>query len=37
VRRGLLERYYAGRRGFDESRHLIDAEPGAGALRPETK
>jgi len=37
VRRGLVERYYAGRAGFDEGRHLIDAEPGAGALRPETK
>jgi len=37
VRRGLLKRYYAGRAGFDESRHLIDAVPGAGALYPETK
>jgi galactokinase len=37
VRRGLIERYYEGRAGFDESRHLIDAVPGAGALRPETK
>ena len=32
VRRGLINRYYAGREGFDESRHLIDAVPGAGAL-----
>lgn len=37
VRRGLIERYYAGRPEFDESRHLIDAVPGAGALHPETK
>jgi hypothetical protein len=37
VRRGLMERYYAGRAGFDESRHLIDAVPGPGALHPETK
>jgi galactokinase len=37
VRRGLMERYYAGRAGFDESRHLIDAVPGPGALYPETK
>jgi galactokinase len=36
VRRGLIERYYAGRAEFDESRHLIDAAPGAGALHPET-
>ncbi len=33
VRRGLLNRYYAGRPEFDESRHLIDAEPGPGALQ----
>jgi galactokinase len=32
VRRGIVERYYAGRREFDESRHLIDAIPGPGAL-----
>jgi galactokinase len=32
VRRGIVERYYAGRREFDESRHLIDAVPGPGAL-----
>jgi galactokinase len=37
VRRGLIERYYAGRAGFEESRHLIDAVPGAGALHPETQ
>jgi galactokinase len=37
VRRGLLERFYNGRREFKESRHLIDAEPGAGALHPETQ
>ena len=32
VRRGLIDRYYAGRSEFDESCHLIDAEPGPGAL-----
>jgi len=32
VRRGIVERYYAGRREFDERRHLIDAVPGPGAL-----
>lgn len=37
VRRGLIGRYYAGRAEFDESRHLIDAVPGAGALHPETQ
>ena len=37
VRRGLIERYYAGRSEFDEGRHLIDAVPGPGALHPETK
>jgi galactokinase len=36
VRRGLIERYYRGRPGFEESRHLIDARPGAGALSLET-
>ena len=35
VRRGLIERYYAGRSEFEEGQHLIDAEPAAGALRPE--
>jgi galactokinase len=33
VRRGLVERFYAGRKEFDESMHLIDAEPAAGALK----
>jgi galactokinase len=37
VRRGLIERFYAGRREFNETRHLIDAAPGAGALHPETQ
>ena len=37
LRGGLIERFYAGRREFDESRHLIDAVPGAGALHPETQ
>jgi galactokinase len=37
VRGGLIERFYAGRREFDETRHLIDAVPGAGALHPETQ
>jgi galactokinase len=37
VRGGLIERFYAGRREFDEGRHLIDAVPGAGALHPETQ
>ena len=37
VRRGIVERYYAGRAGFDQRRHLIDAAPGAGALHPETQ
>ena len=33
VRRGIIDRYYAGRPEFDESCHLIDAEPAAGALQ----
>jgi hypothetical protein len=37
VRGGLLEHYYAGLDGFDESRHLIDAVPSAGALHLKTK
>jgi hypothetical protein len=37
VRRGIVERFYTGRAGFDEGRHLIDAVPGAGTLHPETK
>jgi galactokinase len=32
VRRGLIEGYYANRPDFDESLHLIDAWPAAGAL-----
>jgi galactokinase len=32
VRAGLIERYYAGREGFDESIHLLDAVPSEGAL-----
>jgi galactokinase len=32
VREGLVERYYAGRPEFDEERHLIEAEAGAGCL-----
>jgi galactokinase len=37
VRRELIDHYYAGRGEFDESRHLIDAVPGPGALHPETQ
>jgi galactokinase len=37
VRRGIIDRYYAGRAEFDESRHLIDAVPSPGALHPEKK
>jgi galactokinase len=33
VRRGMVERYYAGRDEFYESRHLIDAVPAPGSLR----
>ena len=32
VRQGLLQRFYAGRAGFREEIHLIDAEAGPGAL-----
>jgi len=32
VRRGLIQRYYAGLPEFDETMHLIHAEPGPGAL-----
>jgi galactokinase len=32
VRRGLIQRYYAGLPDFDERMHLIHAEPGPGAL-----
>jgi galactokinase len=35
VRRGLIDRYYAGRPDFDPDRHLIDAQPGPGALHRE--
>jgi galactokinase len=37
VRRGIVDRFYARHAEFDESRHLIDAVPGAGALHPETQ
>jgi galactokinase len=37
VRRELIDHYYAGRSEFDESRHLIDAVPGPGALHSETQ
>jgi galactokinase len=37
VRRGLIDRFYAGRREFDESCHLIDAVPAAGALQAKTQ
>jgi galactokinase len=33
VRRGLLDRFYGSHRDFDEPRHLIQAQPGPGALR----
>jgi galactokinase len=33
VRRGLIQRYYAGSTQFDERMHLIHAEPGPGALQ----
>jgi galactokinase len=32
VERGLEERYYRGRPGFDPHRHLIRAAPASGAL-----
>jgi galactokinase len=32
VRSGLVERFYAGRAGFDERIHLMDARPSSGAL-----
>ena len=40
VRAGLISRFYSGRacvgeHQFDEQQHLIDAEPGRGALYPE--
>jgi galactokinase len=37
VRRGLVERFYAGRVGFDERNHLIDVRPAPGALRLKRK
>jgi galactokinase len=44
VRRGLVDRFYASRAGFDERVHLIDVRPANGALhldssaeRPEKK
>jgi len=33
VRTGLIDRYYSGHPDFDPHRHLIDAQPGPGALR----
>ena len=33
VRGGLIQRYYAGLPEFDERKHLIDAQPGPGALQ----
>jgi galactokinase len=35
VRSGLIGRYYSGRPDFDPDRHLIDAQPGPGALHRE--
>jgi hypothetical protein len=35
IRRGLIDRYYSRRAGFDEGHHLIDVEPGPGALYEE--
>ncbi len=32
VRRGLIAHYYAGHPNFDPHQHLIDAQPGPGAL-----
>jgi galactokinase len=37
VRRGLVDRFYAGRAGFDEQIHLMDVRPAPGALRLEKK
>jgi hypothetical protein len=31
----LIDRYYAGHPDFDPDRHLIDAQPGPGALHRE--
>ena len=35
VRRRLIERYYSQQSGFDEDRHLLDADPGPGVLYQE--
>ena len=32
VREGIVRRFYAGRTEFDPEKHLIHAEPSAGAL-----
>ncbi len=37
VRRGLIQRYYAGLPEFDERMHLIHAEAGPGALQVESR
>src|ERR1017187_2684922 len=37
VRRGLVDRFYAGRIGFDERVHLMDVRPSPGALHLEKK
>jgi len=37
VRRGLVERFYAGRAGFDERIHLMDVRPSPGALHLKKK
>jgi galactokinase len=35
LRRGLIERFYAGRPEFQEDLHLLDAEPSSGVLHPD--
>jgi galactokinase len=35
VRAGLVSRFYSGRPEFDQDQHLIDADPGPGALYPD--
>ncbi|MGA3016494.1 MAG: galactokinase family protein [Bryobacteraceae bacterium] len=37
VRRGLVDRFYSGRAGFDERIHLVDVRPAPGALHLEKK
>jgi galactokinase len=37
VRRGLMDRFYAGHAGFDERIHLMDVQPASGALHLEKK